>query len=328
MAEATLAAAPDAAGEHVLTLVVAARREEAEGVAGFDLRAPDGAPLPGWEPGAHVDLVVDGFVRQYSLCGDPDDATTWRVAVLREEAGRGGSRAVHAALSPGAAVEVRGPRNHFRLAPAPAYLFVAGGIGITPLLPMARAAARAGVPFRFAYGGRSAGSMALADDVEALSRNGSVALVPQDTGGLLPVGELVAWAGRTGADVYCCGPEPLLDAVLAAGAALGPDRVHVERFRPAQDVPQGGAAFEVEVRPAGVVLAVPGERTLLEALEEAGVAPLSSCREGTCGTCEVGVVEGAVDHRDSLLSAAERAAGEVMFPCVSRAAGARLVIEV
>ena len=326
MAETTLAAAPTA--ERTLHLVVAARHEAAQGVAAFDLRAPDGAALPAWQPGAHVDLVVDGFVRQYSLCGDPDDPGRWRVAVLREDGGRGGSRAVHAALVPGATVEVRGPRNHFRLAPAPAYLFVAGGIGITPVLPMARAAARAGVPFRLAYGGRAAASMAFADEVEALRGNGSVTLVPQDTDGLLPVDDLLAWAAAAGADVYCCGPEPLLDAVLAAGAALGPDRVHVERFRPAEGTPSGGAGFEVEVLPAGVVLAVPPDRSLLEVLEDAGLAPLSSCREGTCGTCEVGVVDGAVDHRDALLTPAERAANEAMFPCVSRAAGPRLVIEV
>ena len=326
MAEATLAPAPGA--EQTLHLVVEARHEAADGVAAFALRAPDGAALPAWEPGAHVDLVVDGFVRQYSLCGDPADTTTWRVAVLREDGGRGGSRAVHATLVPGATVEVRGPRNHFRLAAAPAYLFVAGGIGITPVLPMARAAARAGVPFRLVYGGRSAASMAFADDVQALGGKGSVALVPQDTHGLLPVDALVAWAAEAAADVYCCGPEPLLDAVLAAGAVLGPDRVHVERFRAAEGAAATGTAFEVEVRPAGVVLAVPADRSLLEVLEDAGVAPFSSCREGTCGTCEVGVVEGEVDHRDALLTPAERAANEAMFPCVSRAAGPRLVIEV
>jgi ferredoxin len=193
---------------------------------------------------------------------------------------------------------------------------------------MAREAARAGVPWHLAYGGRTRASMPFVDEALALP-GGDVTLVPQDTDGLLPVADVVARAARDGADVYCCGPAGLLDAVLAEGErALGPGRVHVERFTPVEVVPDGpDRAFEVEVASLGLTVAVPADRTVLEALEDAGVQILSSCREGTCGTCELTVLDGAVDHRDSLLTAAEQAADDTMFPCVSRAAGARLVVD-
>lgn len=311
------------------TLVVAERKDEADDVVSLVLRDPAGAPLPAWTAGAHVDLVVaPGVVRQYSLCGDPDDASSYRVAVLREPAGRGGSAAVHEKLHPGVEVEVSSPRNHFALRPAAAYVLVAGGIGITPLLAMAREAARAGVPWHLAYGGRTRTSMAFVDEARALP-GGDVALVALDTDGLLPVADLVARAARDGADVYCCGPAGLLDAVIAEGGrVLGPERVHVERFTPVEVVPDGPErAFEVEVASLGLTVTVPPDRTTLEVLEDAGVQILSSCREGTCGTCELAVVDGAVDHRDSLLTPAEQAANDTMFPCVSRAAGARLVVD-
>jgi ferredoxin-NADP reductase len=316
-----------------LPAVVVRRRTVADDVVALDLRRADGAALPAWAPGAHADLMLpNGLVRQYSLCGRPGD-DGWRVAVLREDGGRGGSRAVHDLLHEGTPLEVCGPRNAFALEPAPAYLFVAGGIGITPILPMAARVAARGAPWRLAYGGRTAGSMAFIDELRALG--GDLDLYPQDRRGLLPIADLVADAAASGAHVYCCGPEVLVDAMEKAAVALPPGRLHVERFRPPdaarERTPVAAAAtdrpFRLELARAGLTLTVPAGRSALEVLEDARVPVLSSCREGTCGTCEVGVLAGEVDHRDHLLTPDERAAGDTMFVCVSRAAGERLVVD-
>ncbi|MGR6921899.1 PDR/VanB family oxidoreductase [[Actinomadura] parvosata] len=303
-------------------LVVHARARAADEVITLDLRDPDGAELPSWTPGAHLDLVLAGdLVRQYSLCGDPAERTTWRIAVLREPDGRGGSAFVHDELHPGATILVRGPRNHFPLHPAPRYLFIAGGIGITPILPMVAAAEAAGAGWRLAYGGRSRASMAFVRDLRDDDR---VTVWPQDERGLLDLDALLADAAP-GTLVYCCGPAPLLAAVEER---CPPDVLHLERFSPKDaGPPLVSGPFEVELAGSGRTLTVPPGRSILDVVEEAGVPVLSSCREGTCGTCETGVLAGAVDHRDSLLSAEERAAGDVMFICVSRAAGPKLVLD-
>jgi ferredoxin-NADP reductase len=299
-------------------LVLADRRPVADGVVLLSLRRADGGPLPPWEPGAHVDLVLDDLVRQYSLCSDPSDRTTWQIAVQREEDGRGGSRRAHA-LATGCSVRVQGPRNHFPLVPAARYLFVAGGIGITPILPMVRAA-RA-TPWRLVYGGRSRRTMAFHDELAAHGEH--VDLYPQDERGLPDLAALFADpdVAAEGTAVYCCGPEPLLAAVETHRS--GPS-LHVERFAPLQ-VEESGA-FEVELAASGRTLPVPAGRSVLDVLEEAGVPVLWSCREGTCGTCETGVLTGVPEHHDTVLTEEERRVGDVMMVCVSRATG-RLVLD-
>ncbi|NUP77733.1 MAG: oxidoreductase [Nonomuraea sp.] len=302
-------------------VVVHAREQVAEGVVAVELRDPAGGRLPDWTPGAHIDLVLGDLVRQYSLCGDPADRTTWRIAVLREPGGRGGSARAHDELHPGATVLTRGPRNHFRLRPAPRYLFIAGGIGITPILPMI--AAVGGARWRLAYGGRTAASMAFAGDLRA-AHGDRVLLWPQDEHGLLDLDALLAEEPMDTL-VYCCGPGPLLEAVEARCANRP---LHVERFT-AEEAgdPVLAGAFEVELALSGLTLTVPQDRSVLEVVEEAGVHVLTSCGEGTCGTCETPVLAGVVDHRDSLLTPEERAANDVMFLCVSRAACPKLVLE-
>ncbi|HLU28253.1 ferredoxin-NADP reductase [Actinomadura hallensis] len=283
--------------------------------------------VPEWEPGAHIDLVLgDGLVRQYSLCGDPADRGRLQVAVLREPGGRGGSRHVHDVLAVGDEVGVRGPRNNFPLEPAPGYLFVAGGVGITPLVPMIEAVHARGVPWRLLYGGRTRSSMAFADRLTELDP-AAVQLRPQDEFGLLDLDSALD-AVPADTAVYCCGPEPLLRAMEQAVAERPPLRLRLERFTPVEPDPDAvDTAFEVELHRSGRVIQVAADATLLDALTEAGVDIDFSCREGTCGTCETDVLDGVPDHRDSLLTDEEKAANDVMFPCVSRCLSRRLVLD-
>jgi ferredoxin-NADP reductase len=310
-----------------LHLTVAARTTGAEGVVVLDLRDPTGADLPEWAPGAHLDLeLADGLTRQYSLCGNPDDRSVWRIAVLREPESRGGSQHVHEALAEGAEVDVRGPRNHFPLVESPRYLFIAGGIGITPILPMMSAAEASGADWELHYGGRSRRSMAFLEALEDATGN-RVTLHPQDEVGLIDLPEILG-TPRPETLVYACGPEPLLDAVEHHCAGWPEGTLHLERFSP-KDVGQPVLtdAFEVELATSGLTLTVPPDRSILEVAEDAGIPVLSSCQEGTCGTCETPVLDGEVDHRDSLLTPAEQAANDTMFICVSRAACPRLVLD-
>lgn len=309
-----------------LKLTVSRKVVLADGVIGLHLRGQEGEVLPGWAPGAHIDLQFgDDLVRQYSLCGDPRDETTWHVAILREPASRGGSAHAHERVTDGTQLTARGPRNHFDLVPASSYRFIAGGIGITPILPMIREAERRGVPWELLYGGRSRTSMAFLDDLAAFGER--VRIRPQDETGLL---DLVAFLGDPQPDtaVYCCGPEPLLQAVEKQCEQWPPGALHLERFAPkdlAEPVLHG--AFEVELNQSGQIFTIPPERSILEVLHEAGIEVLASCKEGTCGTCETDVVEGEPDHRDSLLTPEEQASNETMMICVSRSKCARLVLD-
>jgi ferredoxin-NADP reductase len=272
----------------------------AKGVRSLTLRATGGDPLPSWKPGAHIDVVLEpGLIRQYSLCGDPADPGVWRVAVLREPVGRGGSSYVHDRLSAGMKVRVRGPRNHFPLLEAAEYLFIAGGIGITPILPMIAAVDAAGARWRLVYGGRERASMAFLDE---LARYGDrVQIRPQGETGLLDLDTLLA-EPRPGTLVYCCGPEPLLAAVEQRCAGWPPDALRVERFAPKPMETSPDRPFEVSLSSSGVTVPVPAGTSILQALEDSGVTVLSSCQEGTCGTCETGVLEGQPEHRDSVLT--------------------------
>ena len=301
-------------------------RWEADRVVSLDLERLDGADLPEWTPGAHIDLHLPGVItRQYSLTGSPADRRTWRIAVLHEDAGRGGSRAVHTQVRAGDEVTVVGPRNNFPLSPAGDYLFVAGGIGITPLLPMVAAADAAGASWRLVYGGRSRDAMAFATAlVEA--HPDRVDVVPQDERGLLDLPSLLgSLSDQT--HVYCCGPEPLLAAVEALCPA---DRLHLERFaaRPRAEADAGAErAFDVVLQQSGDVVPVAPGQSVLDALEARGLDVPNSCREGICGTCETKVIDGLPDHRDSLLSDDERAANDTMMVCVGRALSDRLVLD-
>ncbi len=317
----------DVSAETDMDLVVTGRDDLAEGVVTLMLGRADGSELPAWQPGAHVDLcLTDSLIRQYSLCGEPADRSRYRVAVLREPAGRGGSAHVHDRLTVGTTVRVHGPRNHFPLVESPRYLFVGGGIGITPLVPMVAAAEAAGADWQLAYGGRTRASMAFAQELSD-RYPGRVTLAPQDETGLLDLDRILAGAAGA-AHVYCCGPEPLLAAVESRCRGLANRTLHVERFAPkAGDPSVLDGSFEVELALSEKVVIVPQDKSILEVLEDEGMPVASSCGEGTCGTCEVQVVAGLADHRDSLLSEEEQEAGETMFICVSRSRTPRLVLQ-
>ncbi|MCX3062807.1 PDR/VanB family oxidoreductase [Streptomyces beihaiensis] len=311
-----------------LRLLVARHETVADGVVQLRL---EGRALPSWTPGAHLDLVLpSGLLRQYSLCGDPEDTSSYTVAtrlIPEDEGGRGGSREVHEQLRAGVEVEVRGPRNRFPLdVDAPAHLFVAGGIGITPILPMLRAVEAGGGRWTLLYGGRTRASMPFLEEIEKLggpdgTASGRVTVVAEDEGGRPDLGAALA-AAEPGTAVYCCGPEGLMAAVEEA--LPGHCALHLERFAP-RNTADGNGPFEVELRRTGTVVDVPADSTVLAAVRAEVPGIPYSCEQGFCGTCQQRVLEGEVDHRDELLTDAERDGS--MLICVSRARGERLVLD-
>ncbi len=311
--------------DEVVDVVVLSRRTESEGVVSLELGPASGGPLPAWAPGAHIDVVLPtGLSRQYSLCGAVGDEKSWRIAVLREPESRGGSEWIHEHVREGTRLRVRGPRNHFPLLESPRYLFLGGGIGITPLLPMISQVHASGAEWALYYGGRVRGSMAFLPELEAYGAH--VRVQPQDRLGML---DLAAILGEPCGStlVYCCGPAGLIDAVERQCERWPAGALHVERFSAVAAPAGSNTEFEVELRGSGLTLRVPPELSVLEAVENAGVPVLSSCAEGTCGTCETTVLEGEVDHRDVVLGEDEKEAGDTMMICVSRARGGRLVLD-
>jgi ferredoxin-NADP reductase len=311
-----------------MKLAVANVKDEAEGVKLFQLQHQEDGSLPSWQPGAHIDVTVLGDEeRQYSLCGVPGDST-WEIAVLLDPIGRGGSRYMHEDVSIGGSLDVRGPRNHFPLISADSFLFIAGGIGITPLRSMIRQVSEQGSNWELMYGGRRRSAMAFVGELERAG-DGRVTVWPEDERGILPIGDLLSHLSPECA-VYCCGPEGLLRAVEQASEELNLPAPHVERFAPAKDLVEErlNEAFEVELMSTGEVLIVEGDETIMSVLEKHGYPVDYSCREGVCGTCETKVFGGQPVHYDFVLSPEEQSRGDCMMICVSRArSGVRLRLE-
>jgi ferredoxin-NADP reductase len=305
---------------------VTAARHEADGVLGLTLEDANGRPLPRWSAGAHVELCIGDYDRKYSLCGRPDGA--YDLAILREDAGRGGSKYIHDTVRAGMELKLRGPHNLFRLDEgAPAYLLVAGGIGITPILTMADRLKALGKPYAIHYAGARRAGMALIDRLQA-DHGDALHLYPKDEGLRADLAALVA-ALPEGGQVYACGPDRMISALEGLTADRPEGTLHVEHF--ATDLgtldPSKEQAFEVELRDSGLTLTVPADQTLFDTIAAAGIDVACDCREGLCGSCEVEVLEGAVDHRDRVLSKGERAEGRRMMSCCSRARdGGKLVL--
>ncbi|MEP7182682.1 MAG: PDR/VanB family oxidoreductase [Betaproteobacteria bacterium] len=321
-----MTAAPPAAR---MTLVVAARAEIAAGIHRFDLRAPDGAELPPFTPGAHLEVEVpNGLVRKYSLCSHPDERDRYQIAVKCEEAGRGGSASLVDDAAVGARLACSPPRNDFPLAErAQSVLFIAGGIGITPIVSMVRHLASTGrARFKLIYCTRSPEATAFRDELAAPEFHGRV-VFHHDAGD--PARALDLWPlleRPTGAHVYCCGPRPMMEAVRDMTGHWSSSTVHFESFsdaaatRTADDRP-----FQVKLARSGAVIEVPADRSILDALRGAGHDVPSSCESGTCGTCRTRLLGGEADHRDLVLTDAERA--DHVMVCVSRARSDELVLD-
>ncbi|KGF70881.1 cytochrome P450 [Hoeflea sp. BAL378] len=305
---------------------VAGISDAATGIKLVRLEDPDGMELPAWTPGAHIDLILGEFSRKYSLCGDPADPG-YTIAVLREDQGRGGSRFVHEHLAPGMMLRMRGPKNYFRLEDeAERHLLVAGGIGITPIIAMADRLKALGRDYEVHYCGRTRAAMAFADRLIA-DHGANTVLHVSAEGSRASLASLLEGVSA-GTRIHACGPQGLLEELEALCRHLPDGTFKCEAFSTGLEggAHEDDAEFEVELEDSDLTLTVPAGRTLLETVRAAGIDVPSDCEEGLCGSCEVGVLEGAIDHRDKVLSSAERAEGKRMMACCSRAAGARLLL--
>lgn len=314
-----------------LTLIVRRTDEVGELIREIELVRPDGAPLPPFEAGAHIEVTLpEGGHNAYSLidfAGDAAAPAAYLLGVRREDAGNGGSRFMHG-LQAGDRLDATGPKNHFPLDDGQGpVLLLAGGIGVTPLIAMASALTARGRDFRMVYASRSPAAAAFADRLVA-AHGARIQLHHDDqAGGPVPVAELIAKADPA-AHVYVCGPKPMIDATRAAMEAAGraDGQFHAELFENTSHE-AGDRPFEVEIASTGQVITVPADQTIIEALEAAGVDLVYDCQRGDCGICQTDVLEGTPDHRDVVLSKEERDSGKVMQICVSRALSDRLKLD-
>lgn len=298
---------------------------EAPHIRSLRLVPADHAAWPAAKAGAHIDLELpNGLVRQYSIV-NPDEENCYRIAVLRAPQSKGGSTYIFDCLHEGAELSIRGPRNNFPLKESPrSVCLIAGGIGVTPLLSMAQVLTRSGRTWRLYYCVRDRASIGFADILEHLEQNISFH-IDAEMGAAPCMEEIIR--SEPDSDYYCCGPAPMLAAFRVATATLPPDRVHLESFGPASNDRVPNKAFTVELARSGLRLMVPPEKTIIAVLQEAGIPVLYSCLNGMCGTCETTVLEGTVDHRDSILLDDERLEGKTMMVCCSRAKTSKLVLD-
>jgi ferredoxin-NADP reductase len=303
------------------TAMVTKRELVTPDVVALTLADPDGGLLPSWTPGGHIDVQLpSGRRRQYSLCGAPGRRTDYRIAIRRIADGGGGSVEMHEAFDAGDSLVFEGPRNAFYLGTAErAVLFVIGGIGVTPILPMIQVAAQRGIDWRAIYAGSSREYMPFLDEVVSVAPDRVTIWADDEHGRFATVDDLLAGAGPTTA-VYVCGPTAMLEAVRVARDEHADAPLHYERFSPPPVV--DGVPFELELARSRRVLSIPANRSALDVMLDRDPTTPYSCRQGFCGTCKVKVLAGQVDHRG-------RAAvgDDEMVVCVSRANGGRVVID-
>ncbi|MET0289095.1 MAG: PDR/VanB family oxidoreductase [Pseudoxanthomonas sp.] len=318
------------ASTELLQLQIARRELQTDHIVVLELRSPDGAPLPAFDAGAHVDVhLAAGLVRQYSLCGDPADASRYRLGVLLDPATRGGSQAVHRDLQLGSTLQVGVPRNLFPLAAGASHsVLVGGGIGITPMIAMAHALHRAGASFELHYCSRAPEQAAFLDELREAPFGGHVWIYHDERGDgrrFAPSTQLPAPAPDV--HVYVCGPAGFMDWVIEGARVAGHAEVCIHREYFSVEVDTGGAGFEVELAQSGRVVQVAEGQSITAALAAIGVKVQVSCEEGVCGTCLTTVLAGVPDHRDVFLTDEEKADNDQILLCCSRACSPRLVLD-
>lgn len=302
---------------------VVARRNEAEGVIALDMEPVEADILVEWEPGAHIDVMVDDETwRQYSLYSA--EGRSWSIAIQLAPDGRGGSKRLFESAFPGSVFSVSHPRNRFELVPAERYVFIAGGIGITPIKPMLERASANGAEWTLWYGGRSRDRMAFADRLVDDHGN-RVKIIAENESGRIPIDDVLD--EHRGSIVYCCGPETLIHAVALSAESRGME-FRCERFSGVKNNDVLDRPFDIKVHSTGQVLTVHRGQSIADVLIASGIDVFTSCREGVCGSCETGILEGHAEHRDSVLSAEERDSNSSMMVCVSRSTSDLLVLDV
>ncbi|MES3015366.1 MAG: PDR/VanB family oxidoreductase [Pseudomonadota bacterium] len=311
---------------------VACREVAAEGVMRFELRSADGAPLPAFSAGSHIDVELPGgLLRQYSLCNPPGERERYEIGVLLEPTGRGGSRSAHERLAVGSLLRISAPRNHFALEPSATHsILLAGGIGVTPVLAMAEYLTAADVSFEMHYCTRSAARTVFAARLAAAPYAGRVQIHHDDGPATQKFdAERVLATPQPGTHLYVCGPKGYMDHVLGTARRLGwaEAAIHFEYFAGAVIDHSADGPFEIVLARSGRVIPVAAGETVISALAAQGVEVPVSCEQGVCGTCILHVTGGTPDHRDMYFSAAEHAANNQFTPCCSRAKTPRLVID-
>lgn len=314
-----------------IAVKVLRKKQEAEGIASFELARPDGSALPGFSAGSHIDVQVPGgLTRQYSLCNDAAEQHRYRIAVLRDEASRGGSAGMHDAVKEGDTLLVSEPRNHFPLVHAERTLLLAGGIGVTPLLCMAQRLAQVGAEFSMHYCTRSPARTAFRDEIAQAGWAQRVQFHHDDGDAAQKLQlEQVLAQPQAGTHIYVCGPTGFIDWVVKTAERLGwgKDQVHLEYFGAAAQDTTGDRAFQVKIASSGATYDVPADQTVVQALQQHGIEILTSCEQGVCGTCITRVLQGECDHRDLYFTDEEKAKNDQFTPCCSRAKSEVLVLD-
>ena len=311
---------------------VARKVQEASGISSFELVSTDGAALPAFSAGSHIDVSLEnGVTRQYSLCNSPEDGDRYLIAVLRDAASRGGSQAMHEQVEEGSELEISPPKNHFALAhPPQKSLLMAGGIGITPILCMAERLRVLGAPFDLCYAARSRASMAFRQRLEECAFASQVHFFFDEDSADSRL-NVADWLERSSDDthLYVCGPKGFMQHVLdtARHAGWPEDRLHYEFFNAEVVKSNDDGSFKVQIASTGATIVVAKDKTVLQALAAAGIEVPTSCEQGVCGTCLTRVMKGECDHRDMFLMDDERARNDQFLPCVSRARSELLVLD-
>jgi ferredoxin-NADP reductase len=293
----------------------------------YEFRPTDGGAVSHFSAGAHVDLhLPNGMLRQYSLANDPRETHRYLLGIKNDPASRGGSRYIHEQLRPGMVLQVGQPRNNFPLDESAAHsVFIAGGIGITPIRCMLHRAEALGLSWELHYAVRDREDLAFAEEIASDPRVHTHVDAEHD-GTPLNM-RSIADGLREDAHAYCCGPGPMIEAFERSFDALPPGRRHVEHFSAPKVAPEPGGAFRIVLVRSARTLDVGADQTILEVVREAGIDAEASCEQGICGSCEVRVISGEPDHRDILLSPEERAGAKCMMICCSRSKSAELVLD-